>query len=150
MKKLTYLASAIATAFAANAYADVSVSGSSNVGYLSDVTGDGRLSIGSSVDFSLSTSTANGIGMSAGMSITVDQDADNGAAVGGGQSLTFTTGGATITVGDVELQTLLVLLAELLATLLVTLVSSTQTFQLVLQMMMVLVLNFQLQWVQPL
>ena len=103
MKKLTYLASAIATAFAANAYADVSVSGSSNVGYLSDVTGDGRLSIGSSVDFSLSTATANGIGMSAGMSITVDQDADNGAAVGGGQSLTFTTGGATITVGDVEL-----------------------------------------------
>ena len=41
--------------------------------------------------------------MSAGMSITVDQDADNGAAVGGGQSLTFTTGGASITVGDVEL-----------------------------------------------
>jgi hypothetical protein len=103
MKKLTYLASAIATAFSASAYADVSVSGSTNVGYLSDVTGDGRISIGSTVDFALSTTTANGIGMSTGLSITVDQDADNGAAVGGGQSVTFTTGGASITVGDIEL-----------------------------------------------
>ena len=103
MKKLSYLVSAVAAVFAANAHADVSVSGSSDVGYLSDVTGDGRISIGSGVVFGLSTTTANGIGMSTGLSITVDQDGDNGAAAGGGQSVTFTTGGATIVVGDVEL-----------------------------------------------
>ena len=103
MKKLSYLVSAVAAVFAANAHADVSVSGSSDVGYLSDVTGDGRISIGSGVVFGLSTTTANGIGMSTGLSITVDQDGDNSAAAGGGQSVTFTTGGATIVVGDVEL-----------------------------------------------
>ena len=103
MKKLSYLVSAVAAVFAANAHADVSVSGSADVGYLSDVTGDGRISIGSGVVFGLSTTTANGIGMSTGLSITVDQDGDNAAAAGGGQSVTFTTGGATIVVGDVEL-----------------------------------------------
>ena len=103
MKKLSYLVSAVAAVFAANAHADVSVSGSADVGYLSDVTGDGRISIGSGVVFGLSTTTANGIGMSTGLSITVDQDGDNAAGAGGGQSVTFTTGGATIVVGDVEL-----------------------------------------------
>tara|TARA_B100000035_G_scaffold315160_1_gene334176 strand:- start:600 stop:1613 length:1014 start_codon:yes stop_codon:yes gene_type:complete len=103
MKKLSYLVSAVAAVFAANAHADVSVSGSADIGYLSDVTGDGRISMGSGVVFGLSTTTANGIGMSTGLSVTVDQDADNGAAAGGGQSMTFTTGGATIVVGDVEL-----------------------------------------------
>jgi len=103
MKKLSYLVSAVAAVFAANAHADVSVSGSADVGYLSDVTGDGRISIGSGVVFGLSTTTANGIGMSTGLSITVDQDGDNAAGAGGGQSVTFTTGGATIVVGDIEL-----------------------------------------------
>ena len=103
MKKLSYLVSAVAAVFAYNAHADVSVSGSADVGYLSDVTGDGRISIGSGVVFGLSTTTANGIGMSTGLSITVDQDGDNAAGAGGGQSVTFTTGGATIVVGDVEL-----------------------------------------------
>ena len=103
MKKLSYLVSAVAAVFAANAHADVSVSGSADIGYLSDVTGDGRISMGSGVVFGLSTTTANGIGMSTGLSVTVDQDADNAAAAGGGQSMTFTTGGATIVVGDVEL-----------------------------------------------
>ena len=100
MKKLSYLVSAVAAVFAANAHADVSVSGSADVGYVSDVTGDGRISIGSGVVFGLSTTTAN-VGMSTGLSITVDQDGDN-AGAGGGQSVT-TTGGATIVVGDVEL-----------------------------------------------
>ena len=103
MKKLSYLVSAVAAVFAYNAHADVSVSGSADAGYLSDVTGDGRISIGSGVVFGLSTTTANGIGMSTGLSITVDQDGDNAAGAGGGQSVTFTTGGATIVVGDVEL-----------------------------------------------
>lgn len=102
MKKLTYLTSAVAAAFAGNAYADVSVSGSGTVGYANDTTGDGHIITGSSVDFGLSTTTANGITISTGLSITVSVSAENGASTGGGQSLTFATGGATIVVGDIS------------------------------------------------
>ena len=102
MKKLTYLASAIAASFGANAYADVSVSGSGTVGYVNDTSGDGNVVTGSSVDFGLSTTTANGISISTGLSITVSVTAENGATSGGGQSLTFATGGATIVVGDIS------------------------------------------------
>jgi hypothetical protein len=103
MKKLTYLASAVAAGFSANAVADVSVSGSGSAAYVNDVTGDGNIAIGSSVDFGLSTTTANGITISTGLSMTVDADTDAAAAVGGGQKLTFATGGATIVVGDIEI-----------------------------------------------
>jgi hypothetical protein len=103
MKKLTYLVSAIAAAFSATAHADVSVSGSANVAYVNDVQGNAIGANGSTLDFSLSTTTANGIGISTGLSITVDQDAESAAAAGGGQAVTFTTGGATIVVGDIEL-----------------------------------------------
>lgn len=103
MKKLTYLVSAIAAAFTATAHADVSVSGSANVAYVNDVQGNAIGANGSTLDFSLSTTTANGIGISTGLSITVDQDAENAAAAGGGQAVTFTTDGATIVVGDIEL-----------------------------------------------
>lgn len=103
MKKLTYLASAVAAGFSANAVADVSVSGSGSAAYVNDVTGDGNITMGSSVDFGLSTTTANGITISTGLSITVDTDGDAAAAVGGGQKLTFATGGATIVVGDIEI-----------------------------------------------
>jgi hypothetical protein len=101
-KKLSYLASAIAASFGANAYADVSVSGSGTVGYVNDTSGDGNVVTGSSVDFGLSTTTANGISISTGLSITVSVTAENGASTGGGQSLTFATGGATIVVGDIS------------------------------------------------
>jgi hypothetical protein len=102
MKKLTYLASAIAASFGANAYADVSVSGSGTVGYVNGTDGDGNVVTGSSVDFGLSTTTANGITISTGLSITVSVTTENGASTGGGQSLTFATGGATIVVGDIS------------------------------------------------
>jgi len=81
----------------------VSVSGSANVAYVNDVQGNAIGANGSTLDFSLSTTTANGIGISTGLSITVDQDAESGAAAGGGQAVTFTTDGATIVVGDMEL-----------------------------------------------
>jgi hypothetical protein len=103
MKKLTYLVSAIVAAFSATAHAEVSVSGSANVAYVNDVQGNAIGANGSTLDFSLSTTTANGIGISTGLSITVDQDAESGAAAGGGQAVTFTTDGATIVVGDMEL-----------------------------------------------
>jgi len=102
MKKLSYLASAIAAGFSANAVADVSVSGSGSAAYVNDVTGDGNITIGSSVDFGLSTTTSNGVAISSGLSITVDVDGDAAAAVGGGQSLTFAMDGATIVVGDIS------------------------------------------------
>jgi len=102
MKKLSYLASAIAAGFSANAVADVSVSGSGSAAYVNDVTGDGNITIGSSVDFGLSTTTSNGVAISSGLSITVDVDGDAAAAVGGGQSLTFAMDGATIVIGDIS------------------------------------------------
>ena len=105
MKKLTYLVSALATALAGSAYADVSVSGSGSANYISKtVSGDkGNIHVGSGVVFGLSTTTANGIGISTGLSITVTASKEASAGAGGGQKLTFTTGGATITVGDIEL-----------------------------------------------
>ena len=102
MKKLSYLASAIAAGFSANAVADVSVSGSGSAAYVNDVTGDGNITIGSSVDFGLSTTTSNGVAISSGLSITVDVDGDAAAAVGGGQSLKFGMDGATIVIGDIS------------------------------------------------
>ena len=106
MKKLTYLISAIAASVAGNAYADVSVSGSGSASYLSKAaSGDkGNVVIGSSLVFGLSTTAANGMGISTGYSMTVSVSADQSApANGGGNKLTFTTGGATIVVGDIEL-----------------------------------------------
>jgi hypothetical protein len=105
MKKLTYLVSALATALAGSAYADVSVSGSGSANYISKtVSGDkGNVHVGSAVVFGLSTTTANGIGISTGLSITVTASKEAASTTGGGQKLTFSTGGSTITVGDIEL-----------------------------------------------
>jgi len=105
MKKLAYLVSAVAATFTTAAHADVSVSGSADVGYLNDQAGDGNIAMGSAVEFSLSTTTANGITISTTLSQTIDQDTDDaGSGTGGGKSLTFATGGATIVVGDIELK----------------------------------------------
>ncbi len=109
MKKLIIALSALAAAFTATAKADVSVSGSSNVAYVSTAgtgTNDEELLVGSTVAFSMSTTTASGMGISAGMTLSQDYDADGGPSGGvvtGGQALTFSTGGATIVVGDVEI-----------------------------------------------
>jgi hypothetical protein len=112
MKKLIIALSAIAAAvgFTTSAQADISVSGSSNVAYLStagDGSNDEELAVGNTVDFSMSTTTSGGIGISASMSLSQDYDKDglDGTTTGvdGGNSVTFTTGGATIVVGDVEI-----------------------------------------------
>ena len=104
MKKLIIALSALGAAFTATAKADVSVSGSSNVAYVSTAgTGDNEeVLVGSTVAFSMSTTTAGGMGISAGMSLSQDYDADAAGVATGGQAVTFTTGGATIVVGDVE------------------------------------------------
>ena len=109
MKKLIIALSAIAAAvgFTTTAQADISVSGSSNVAYLStsgaDSDGDEELAVGNTVDFSMSTTTSGGIGISTSMSISQDYDAAGGVNADGGNSVTFATGGATIVVGDVEI-----------------------------------------------
>ena len=106
MKKLTYLVSAVAAAVTGSAYADVSVSGSGGVAYLSKATtGDnGNVVVNSALNFGLSTTAANGMGVAAGFSMTVTPSADQSApSNGGGNKLTFTTGGSTIVVGDIEL-----------------------------------------------
>jgi hypothetical protein len=112
MKKLTLALSAIAAAFSASAQADVSVSGAASAAYLSSAASSQNTSIitSGSVAFALSTTTASGMGISAGMGISQDPDADGQtvtssvpSGVTGGQAVTFTTGGATIVVGDMEL-----------------------------------------------
>jgi hypothetical protein len=109
MKKLIIALSAIAAAvgFTTSAQADISVSGSSNVAYLSTSAnttgGDEELAVGNTVDFSMSTTTSGGIGISASMSLSQDYDVNKGMGVDGGNSVTFTTGGSTIVVGDVEI-----------------------------------------------
>jgi hypothetical protein len=107
MKKLTYLLSAIATAFSANAFADISVSGSGGFGYVNDQSGNNNVINSATVSFAMSTTTSGGLGISASMGLSVsptgEVNATHGAASTGGQTLTFTTGGATIKVGDIEI-----------------------------------------------
>jgi len=105
MKKLTLALSALAAVFGvSSANADVSVSGSGSVGYIAPAgTGaDGEVAVGQYISFGLSTTTASGMTISGGMGLSQDESANNGMAVTGGRTLTFATGGATITVGDVE------------------------------------------------
>ena len=103
MKKLTYLVSAIAAAFTANSYADVSVSGSLGAGYVNDVNGDGNVVNSGTVSFGLSTTTANGMTVSGSLGLSVSPTSENGATGTGGQQITFATGGSTITVGDIAI-----------------------------------------------
>jgi len=103
MKKLMYLISAVAgvVGLSTTANADVSVSGAGGIAVVNDgaaSTNNGY--VASSVAFALSTTTGNGLGISMGMGITNDSgNADN--TVTGGNAVTFTTGGATIVVGQI-------------------------------------------------
>jgi hypothetical protein len=106
MKKLTLALAAIGAAFTATAKADVSVSGSSNVAYVSTAgtgTNDEELLVGTTVDFGLSTTTSSGMTISGGLSLSTDYDSNNSSTADGGRAVTFATGGATIVVGDVEI-----------------------------------------------
>jgi len=103
MKKLTLAISAIAAAFGAtSAKADVTVSGSGSAAYIATADSNSELNVGQFVSFGLSTTTASGMTISGGMGLSNTITTNAAQAVSGGQSLTFATGGATITVGDVE------------------------------------------------
>jgi hypothetical protein len=103
MKKLTYLISAIAAGFTASAHADVSVSGSGSATYISDQASEGNVIVGTAVSFGLSTTTANGMVISTSLALSQDPDTNAAPTGDGGQAISFATGGATITVGDVEI-----------------------------------------------
>ena len=105
MKKLTLALSAIAAAFSASAKADISVSGSTGAAYVSNMASSNNTDVivGSAVAFAMSTTTASGMTVSAGMGLSLDPDSNGTAAVTGGNAVTFKTGGATIVVGDIEL-----------------------------------------------
>ena len=103
MKKLTYLVSAIAAVFSANAYADISVSGSGGLGYVNDATGDNNLVNSAAISFAMSTTTSGGLGISASMGLSVSPSGENASSGTGGQTLTFTTGGSTVAMGDIEI-----------------------------------------------
>ena len=105
MKKLTIALSALAAVFgAASANAEVSVSGSGSVAYIAPASSgaDGEIAVGQFVSFGLSTTTASGMTISGGMGLSNTPTTNNGQAVSGGKTLTFKTGGASITIGDVE------------------------------------------------
>tara|TARA_B100000530_G_C15871973_1_gene453780 strand:- start:151 stop:1113 length:963 start_codon:yes stop_codon:yes gene_type:complete len=106
MKKLIIALSALGAAFTATAKADIAVSGSANVAYLATAgtgTNDEELAVGQTVVFAMSTTTASGMGISGGMTLSQDYDTNGSSTATGGQAVTFTTGGATIVVGDVEI-----------------------------------------------
>jgi len=102
MKKLTLAISALAATVLGTsaANADVSVSGSGSAAYVNDASSNANIVIGQFVNFSMSTTTANGVTISGGMNLSNSVTAET-RAVTGGQTLSFATGGATITVGDV-------------------------------------------------
>ena len=104
MKKLTLALSALAAVFGvSSANADVSVSGSGSAAYIAPAgSGDSKLNVGQFVSFGLSTTTASGMTISGGMGLSNTLTTNNGQAVSGGKTLTFATGGASITIGDVE------------------------------------------------
>ena len=103
MKKLAYLASAIfaGLGFTSTASADVSVSGSSKLAYTAAGSTTKIHTLGT-VDFGLSTTTASGMTISSGASISMSTSGSPIAT--GWDGLTFATGGATIEIGtDVAL-----------------------------------------------
>jgi len=102
MKKLTYAVTALfAAAFASTASADVSVSGSLLAGAVNDgATSTTTVRTGGGVSFAMSTTTDNGITISTGAGITRDTDGTASAAVTGLKSVSFATGGVTLSVGN--------------------------------------------------
>ena len=100
MKKIAYLMSAISAGlFSSAAHADISVAGSASVAY--NGAGENTSIVhGGSVSFGLSTTTDSGMTISAGAGLTRDTDgSDTAPAVTGLSSVSFATGGATITAG---------------------------------------------------
>ena len=99
MKKIAYLISAISAGlFSSAANADVSVGGSASIAY-SGAGGNTTILQGGAISFGLSTTTDSGMVISSSAGITKDTDSAAAAGVTGLSSISFATGGATITAG---------------------------------------------------
>lgn len=110
MKKIALIVSAISAALfaSATAKADIAVSGSAGVGYVSgNGASNSKVYNGGAVAFALSSDLGNGVVVSTSAGITLDSnDAATLGAVGatGLSNLSFATSGATITVGgDIDI-----------------------------------------------
>lgn len=106
MKKLLIAISALAASFSA-AKADISVSGSAGLGIASGQGSSTQIMNGATVAFALSSDLGNGVVVSTAGAISLDSN-DKVTGAGGGvdglHTLSFATGGSTITVGaDVDL-----------------------------------------------
>lgn len=104
MKKLTFAVTAIFSAlFASSASADIAVSGSIIAGAVNDGAASvTKVRTGGGVSFALSTTTDNGIAISTGAGITRDTDGTSAAAVTGLKSISFASGGTSLTVGNMK------------------------------------------------
>ena len=100
MKKIAYLVSAVVAGlgFSTAAQADVSVSGAGGLEVLS-AGSTSTVYQGGSVTFTLSTTTAGGIGISTSSGWGIDSDTADSSASGAQEftALTFTAGGNTLT-----------------------------------------------------
>jgi len=100
MKKIAYLISAISAGlFSSAAHADVSVGGSASVAY-NGAGGNTSIIHGGAISFGLSTTTDSGMTISSSAGLTRDTDGSaTTPSVTGLSSVSFATGGATITAG---------------------------------------------------
>ena len=110
MKKIALIVSAISAALfaSATAKADIAVSGSAGVGYVSgNGAANSKVYNGGAVAFALSSDLGNGVVVSTSAGITLDSNdaATLGSVTATGLSnLSFATSGATITVGgDIDI-----------------------------------------------
>ena len=101
MKKLSLLVSALTAGIFTTAQADITVSGSSTIAYMS-ADSDNDSKHGGGVSFGLSTTTDSGmtVSSSAGFSLSASGAAQTDRALTGFKNITFATGGTTITVGS--------------------------------------------------
>jgi len=106
MKKLLIAISALAASFSA-AKADISLSGSAGLGLASGQGSNSTVVNGATVSFALSSDLGNGVVVSTSGGLSLDSDAAVASAqavVTGLHTLSFATGGSTVTVGqDVDL-----------------------------------------------
>ena len=94
MKKLSLLVSALTAGIFTTAQADITVSGSSTIAYMS-ADSDNDSKHGGGVSFGLSTTTDSGMTVSSGAGITLSASAAAGTAkaISGFNNITFATGG---------------------------------------------------------
>lgn len=106
MKKLLIAISALAASFSA-AKADISLSGSAGLGLASGQGSSTTIVNGASIAFALSSDLGNGVVVSTKGGLSLDSDskkAITGQAITGLHTLTFATGGSTVSVGaDIDL-----------------------------------------------